>query len=37
VAVPYQSLVIDDTGSKIMLPHATKEELKKLPEFKYPA
>jgi hypothetical protein len=36
VAVPYQSLVIDDTGSKIMLPHATKEELKKLPEFKYP-
>ena len=37
VAVPYQSLVIDDTGSKILLPHATKDELKKLPEFKYPA
>ena len=37
VAVPYQSLVIDDTGSKIVLPHATKDELKKLPEFKYPA
>jgi hypothetical protein len=37
VAVPYQSLLIDDTGSKIVLPHATKDELKKLPEFKYPA
>lgn len=37
VAVPYQSLVIDDSGSKIVLPHATKDELKKLPEFKYPA
>jgi hypothetical protein len=37
VVVPYQSLVIDDTGSKIVLPHATTDELKKLPEFKYPA
>jgi sporulation protein YlmC with PRC-barrel domain len=37
VAVPYQSLLIDDTGSKIVLPHATKDEIKKLPEFKYPA
>ena len=37
VAVPYQSLLIDDTGSTIVLPRATKDELKKLPEFKYPA
>lgn len=35
VAVPYESLNIDDTGSKIVLPGASKEELKKLPEFKY--
>lgn len=35
VAVPYKNLVIDDTGSKIVLPHATKDELKNLPEFKY--
>jgi hypothetical protein len=33
VAVPYQSLVLDETGSK--LPGATQEALKKLPEFKY--
>jgi sporulation protein YlmC with PRC-barrel domain len=36
VAVPYDSLVIDDTG-KITLPGATKDELKKLSEFNYPA
>ena len=35
VAVPYDSLVIDDEGSKIQLPGASKEELKKLTEFKY--
>ena len=35
VAVPYKSLVIDESGSKIVLPNATIEELKKLPEFKY--
>jgi sporulation protein YlmC with PRC-barrel domain len=35
VAVPYQSLVLDETGSKIKLPGATQEALKKLPEFKY--
>ena len=35
VAVPYDSLVIDDEGSKIQLPSASKEELKKLNEFKY--
>src|SRR5258708_661916 len=35
VAVPFQSLAIDETGSKIKLPGATQEALKKLPEFKY--
>jgi hypothetical protein len=35
VAVPYQALVLDDTGSKITLPGATKEELKRLAQFKY--
>ncbi|TWA95885.1 PRC-barrel domain-containing protein [Bradyrhizobium stylosanthis] len=35
VAVPMDSLVIDDTGSKITLPGASKDELKKLSEFHY--
>jgi hypothetical protein len=35
VAVPYESLIIDDEGSKIQLPGASKDELKKLPELKY--
>ncbi|MGZ5090231.1 MAG: PRC-barrel domain-containing protein [Burkholderiales bacterium] len=35
VAVPYQSLVIDDTGRKIQLPGASREALKKLQEFRY--
>jgi sporulation protein YlmC with PRC-barrel domain len=35
VAVPYQSLVIDDAGKKIELPGATREELQKLAEFKH--
>ena len=35
VAVPYQSLVLDESGGKIKLPGATQEALKKLPEFKY--
>jgi sporulation protein YlmC with PRC-barrel domain len=35
VAVPSESLVIDDTGRKIQLPGASKEELQKLAEFKY--
>jgi hypothetical protein len=35
VAVPYESLVIDDEGSKIQLPGASKDELRKLPEIKY--
>src|ERR1700719_735367 len=37
VAVPYESLGIDDTGQKITLPGATKDELKKMSEFNYPA
>jgi hypothetical protein len=36
VVVPYESLNIDDTGKKIVLPGASKEELKKLNEYKYP-
>jgi sporulation protein YlmC with PRC-barrel domain len=35
VAVPYQSIKIDDEGNKITLPGATKEQLQKLGEFKY--
>jgi sporulation protein YlmC with PRC-barrel domain len=35
VAVPFQSLVLEDGGTKIKLPGATQEALKKLPEFKY--
>src|SRR5438477_11791661 len=35
VAVPFQSLVLDENGTKIKLPGATQEALKKLPEFKY--
>jgi sporulation protein YlmC with PRC-barrel domain len=37
VVVPYDSLVVDDTGKKITLPGASKEELKKLSAFNYPA
>ena len=36
VAVPYQELKISE-GPTIVLPGATKEELKSLPEFKYRA
>jgi sporulation protein YlmC with PRC-barrel domain len=35
VAVPYDSLVIDDKGQKITLPGASKEALKNLTEFHY--
>ena len=35
VAVPYDSLKISDVGKKIVLPGASKDELKKLTEFKY--
>jgi sporulation protein YlmC with PRC-barrel domain len=37
VAVRYQNLVIDETGKKIELPGASRDELKKLTEFKYPS
>ena len=37
VAVPYQSLRIDEAPMKIVLPGASKEALKNLPEFKYHA
>jgi hypothetical protein len=37
VAVPYQSLRIDEAPIKIVLPGASKEALKNLPEFKYHA
>jgi hypothetical protein len=35
VAVPYDSLTIDDKGNKVELPGASKEQLKQLSEFKY--
>jgi sporulation protein YlmC with PRC-barrel domain len=37
VAVPYQSLRINEVPTKIVLPGASKEALKNLPEFKYHA
>jgi hypothetical protein len=35
IAVPYTSLQIGDDGRRIVLPGATKDDLKRLPEFKY--
>jgi hypothetical protein len=35
IAVPYQSLQINADGSRIVLPGATREQVKALPEFKY--
>ena len=35
--VPVGDYVIDDNGQKITLPGASKDELKKLSEFNYPA
>lgn len=35
IAVPYDSLKIDETGKKLVLPGASKDELNKLVEFKY--
>jgi sporulation protein YlmC with PRC-barrel domain len=35
VAVPYTSLQISQEGKRILLPGATKEQLKALPEFVY--
>jgi hypothetical protein len=35
IAVPYSSLQINEDGSRIVLPGATREQVKGLPEFKY--
>jgi hypothetical protein len=35
IAVPYDSLTLNDTGDKITLAGATKEELQRLPKFEY--
>jgi sporulation protein YlmC with PRC-barrel domain len=35
VAVPYETLVINDEGRGIRLPGASKDELKKLPEVRF--
>jgi len=35
IAVPYGSLQINEDGSRIVLPGATREQVKGLPEFKY--
>ncbi len=35
IAVPYTSLQISDGGRRIVLPNATKQNLKELPEFTY--
>jgi sporulation protein YlmC with PRC-barrel domain len=37
VAVPYDTLQISEDGKKVALPGASKDELKKLSEFKYQA
>jgi sporulation protein YlmC with PRC-barrel domain len=35
IAVPYDSLTIDESGNKIELPGASKDQLKQLAEFRY--
>jgi sporulation protein YlmC with PRC-barrel domain len=35
VAIPYEVLQISENGDKIILPNASKDELRKMPEFKY--
>jgi sporulation protein YlmC with PRC-barrel domain len=35
VAVPFGSLQISEDGRKIMLPQGSKDDLQKMPEFKY--
>jgi len=35
IAVPYDSLQISEAGRRVVLPGATKEHVKDLPEFKY--
>ena len=37
VAVPYESLQLDERGDKVVLPGASKDALRKLPVFKYVA
>jgi sporulation protein YlmC with PRC-barrel domain len=36
IALPYESLAIDDHGRKITLAGASKDAVQKLPEFQYP-
>jgi sporulation protein YlmC with PRC-barrel domain len=35
IAIPYQSLVVAEDGKKVELPGASRDELKKLAEFRY--
>jgi hypothetical protein len=35
IAVPFHSLQIDETGRKIVLPGASRDAVRKLPEFKH--
>jgi len=35
IAVPYTALQITENGTRIVLPNATKQNVKDLPEFKY--
>lgn len=35
VAIPYDSLNLDNPDNRVVLPGASKDELKKLPEFKF--
>jgi PRC-barrel domain protein len=35
IAVPYSSLQINEDGTRIVMPGATREQVKGLPEFKY--
>jgi sporulation protein YlmC with PRC-barrel domain len=35
IAVPFQSLTLDDSGRKITLPGASRDALKRLPEYKH--
>jgi len=35
VAIPYDSMEISEDGAKIVIAQGSKEELQKLPEFKY--
>lgn len=35
IAVPYEMLQISENGDKVVMPKASKEDLRKLPEFKY--